>query len=98
MNAFTKKSTEQYPIVWEFRGLLPPGTVLASGTATAIDTADNTDQTAAVLASPNAIIAGTQASVTVKGGVNGAKYKLTMTTTLAPSGTMADEILMVVGD
>ena len=98
MNTFTKKSSEQYPIVWEFKGLLPPGTTLSSGVASAIKVADNSDQTSAVLASPNAIIAGTQATVTVKGGVNGVIYKLTMLVSLAPAGTLSDDILMTVGD
>jgi hypothetical protein len=97
MNKFGKKSTEQYPIAWEFKGLLPPGSTIVSGTAAAIDTADNSDQSAVVL-SGGVTVSGTEATMTVRAGSNGHIYKLTMTTSLSPSGSLSDDILMVVGD
>jgi len=98
MNTFSKKPSEQYPIVWEFAGLLPPASSLASGVVSAIDLADNTDQTANVLVSPTAIISGTKATVTVTGGVNGSIYRLRMQASLNPDGTLTDDILMSVGE
>ena len=98
MNSFSKKPLEQYPVIWEFAGLMPPTSRLASGTVSALDLADNTDQTGNVLVSPTAAISGTKATVTVRGGVNGKMYRLRMQVALNPDGTITDDILMSVGE
>jgi hypothetical protein len=50
-----------------------------------------------VLLNTAATVAGTRATFVVRAGTDTHKYKLTILATLAPVGTLNDDILMVVG-
>jgi len=51
MDSFIKQVGESYPIFVDFKDKLPPGVDLRAASVAAVDTADNSDVSAAVLLS-----------------------------------------------
>lgn len=98
MQSFTKKVLEFYPITVEFREKLPPNSALSAGTASAVDVADGSDQTAAVLQSPTAVINGTRAIFSVQGGTALHQYQITLLANLGGGGTLQEDLLMIIED
>lgn len=95
MWSFTKKPLESYPVSVDFREKLPPNTALVSATVSAVDTADNSDQTATVLSSTTATISGNLATFTVQGGTSRHGYKITTLATLDVGGPLQEDLLMI---
>ena len=89
-----KQPVENKPLAIEFKGKLPTGLSLASGTVSALrlDTAviDNT-----ILASTTLTIVGTQALLRYLGGTSGVDYKITALVTLSDTLTVLEENLLL---
>ncbi len=89
-----KQPIENKPLAIEFKGKLPTGLTLQSGTVSAVrlDTGavDNT-----ILASTALTIAGTQTNLRYLGGISGVDYKLTALVTLSDGLTvLAEDFLL----
>ena len=85
-----KQPSENKPLAIEFKGKLPSGLSLLSGTVSAVrlDTAavDNSILSTTVLT-----ISGTQAIFRYLGGVSGVDYKITALVTLSDTVTILEE-------
>lgn len=94
MTELEKQPTENKPLAIDFKGKLPTGLTLLSGSVSAVrlDTGvtDNT-----ILASTVLTIAGTKATLRYLGGVSGVDYKLTALVTLSDGLTVLEEDLLL---
>lgn len=79
---FFKEPYEQFTVGMDFALALPSGATIASGTCSAQDIADGTDQTTTILVSSTATIVTTIAKVTLKAGTAGHLYNLRFRVTL----------------
>jgi len=94
MQEFEKQPAENWPIAIEFKGKLPPGLALVSGTVSAkrLDTSA-TDNS--VLASTDLIISGTQALLRVQAGASGVDYELSALVTLSDNLSILNEKMLM---
>ena len=96
MLTYTKRPSENYSVAIEWAGKMPTGLTLQSGTLTAVDHGTGADVTGTVLASPSAVIAGTQASFTGRAGNSPTDYLITLTVTLSDGSLRVQEVLLQV--
>lgn len=90
-----KTPTEQWPVEVDFNNKLPEGLSITSGTVTAVDIADNTDQTSAILLSGTCSVTGTKVGFAVKAGIDKHRYKVTMLVTLSDGSSKLEETITV---
>ena len=98
MATINKQVAEQITYAFEFKDKLPTGASLASGTLSAIDVSDNSDQSTVVLDSTTATISGTQARFRAKAGTDGSKYKITLVATLDNNDKLEEDVILSVGN
>lgn len=91
----TKQPAEVYPLEIEWANRLDSGETISTVGAAALRTDDGSDQTAAFLTLPGSII-GTRTRVTLKNGLDGKLYKVTVTITTSLGKTLEADVLVPV--
>ena len=94
MREIEKQPGENWPLAFEFKGKLPTGLSLMSGTVSANRT-DTGATDNSVLASTNLTISGTQAIVRIQAGASGVDYELTAQVTLSDTLTILEEDVLL---
>ena len=97
---FPKQPYEEFPIAINYKGKLPFGAQLVSGTVSALDLSNNSDASTIVLGSTTATIdtAESLAKVIVRQGTDGKRYKITFRVVLSDTSKLEDEVIMEVAE
>jgi len=92
-----KTSRETWPLAFEFADRLPTGATIESGTVSAVEVRTLV-QDNSVLADTTAVIDGTQAKVSLQGGVDGKAYKIRCIVTLDSSHVLEESAELKIQD